>query len=187
MYRLDPNQFEGALLEAGYRSISDLARSLKIHRNTIHHYLSGGSVFPENLEKILVALNCRPEELITKTSDPWLDQMGKMAPIIDQLHSQFPDVTFILFGSRAKKRAHSYSDWDIGVYRKEGLSHSDYIKIYNVAEDLAEPTPYIIEVINFNKADWSFLKSASKKWVFLSGNLVDWIHLQKKVLGHGQL
>jgi predicted nucleotidyltransferase len=165
----------------GYRSIGALAKQLGMHRNTVHHYLSGNGVFPENLEKMLSALDLKPwDVLVEKREEPTL-LLEPIAPLIDQLHREFPDVTFVLFGSRTRGRAHKYSDWDIGVFSEKGMSHEEYRRIALRADELAEDLPFMVEVVNLNRADSAFLRDASRGWKFLVGTMGDWIALERKV------
>ena len=182
MFIVDPNRFQEALKERGYHSLTQLAHELGMHRNTLHYYLSGRPPLPENFEKVIRALNLTPGEILIEkeVSKKFVHQ--EIAPLVDQLHSEFPDITFILFGSRAKGRGRKYSDWDLGVYCKEGLSHQRYRSIVRRKEDLVENSPYLVDLVNLNNADSSFLKKISKHWVFLTGRQQDWIELQKSLI-----
>lgn len=181
MYILDKSKFKGALKERGFRSIGDLADFLGIHRNSIHHYLSGNGVFPENFEKIINALGLKPEDILIEKEKPFTSDLGGVAPIIDELQIRFPEVTFVLFGSRAKKRAQKYSDWDIGIYSKKEIDHEKFRKISRMTEDLFEDLPYFVDIINLNEAGEYFLREISRNWKFLAGKLNGWVDLQRKV------
>lgn len=180
MYILDLKRFREALKEGGFRSIGELAGSLGIHRNTIHHYLSGQGIFSESLEKIFRALKIKPHDIMIDKEDKTLHPLEKIAPVIDQLQQEFPDATFILFGSRSRGSAHKYSDWDIGVFSKSGLPHKIYRQIVRRKDELIEDLPYFVEIVNFNHADSYFLREASKDWRFLTGKVSDWIDIQRK-------
>lgn len=180
MYILDSRRFQKALKESGFRSIGELAKSLGMHRNTIHYYLSGRGVFSEKLDKIIHSLNLKPYDVLIDEEDKARLPFEKIAPMIDELQKEFSDVAFILFGSRSRRSAHKYSDWDIGVYRKGGLSHKDYRRVVKRAGDLSEDLPFFVEIINFNKASGLFLREASKGWTFLAGRLKDWLDIQRK-------
>lgn len=178
---MNEKAFYDALEKNGYRSISELAKKLKIHRNTIHYYLSRHNVFPSALEKMISALNLDLNDIIVKRESEDV-QFEQIAPLLDELSLAFPDVTFILFGSRAKGSFNKYSDWDVGVYRIGGLPHQYYYrKIIRMKNELAEDLPFFIDIVNFNKADRDFLKEASKGWSFLTGNLKGFLELKKKV------
>lgn len=181
MHIINPERFRQALHEKGYRSIGELARRVGIHRNTIHYYLSGNDVFPEKLEQIMAALDLDPSDLIKKTPSPQLPRVAPIAPIIDTLVSEFPAVTFILFGSRATGKNRKYSDWDIGVTKKGVLDHEEHRKISIRCDDLTEDFPYFVQIVNLDRADRDFLRCASQGWKFLAGHLENWVDLHKRV------
>lgn len=180
MVILNRERFREALENKGYGSAGELAAALGIHRNTIQHYLSGKSALPDALEKIIRALAIKPSEAFIEKKEPDFLKTEAIAGVVDELHKAFPEVTFVLFGSRATGRAHKYSDWDIGVYSRQGIEHSLYIKIAIQKSDLEDNLPYFIDIINLNRADPSFLNDMAKHWVFLTGSQLDWIALQKK-------
>lgn len=181
MHILDTSRFQRAMKEKGFRSISELAHHLGVHRNTIHYYLSGRPVFPANFERLLKVLDLKPEEILLEKGEGASLPLQEIAPLIDELQSDFPKVTFVLFGSRVRRRAHKYSDWDIGVFSKDGIPHALYRRIGQHMDDLVEDLPFMVDVVNLNLADNSFLREASKDWTFLAGQLKDWLELQRKV------
>ncbi len=181
MHMIDKKLFSEGLRKRGYRTIGELADSLNIHRNTVHYYLSGHNVFPEALERIISALDLDIRDIIVK-KDESPAQIEKIAPTIDKLQGKYPDVAFILFGSRAKGKSKKYSDWDIGVYRSGGLLHETYRNIIKKKNDLAENLPFFIDVVNFNNADAPFLREASKSWQFLTGSIKSFLELKRKAV-----
>lgn len=181
VYILDPKRFEEAMWRQGFASIGALARELGIHRNTIHHYLSGHGVFPEKLEKLFACLSLQPTDVLIQKTERNENPLSPIAPLVDRLQHQFPDAAFVLFGSRARNTARPYSDWDIGVYNQKDISHDDYRKMYREKDDWEDDSPYKVDVTNLNRADGEFLKSASRGWIFLGGNLGSWLALNQKV------
>lgn len=181
MYIINNKKFYDTLKASGYSSIGDLAKALGIHRNTIHYYLSGHRVFPESIEKIIEALNLRPAEILKKSIQSNEFSFKEIADIIDKLHYEFPNVSFILFGSRARLTNQKYSDWDIGAFSSDGLPHETYRRILRRKDELAENLQYFIDIINLNNADENFLIEISKSWKFLAGRLNDWLEIQRKV------
>ncbi|NLD28056.1 MAG: nucleotidyltransferase domain-containing protein [Myxococcales bacterium] len=127
------------------------------------------------------ALGLKPQDFIIDIPDEAAAPIEKIAPIIDRLHEEFPDVTFILFGSRAKGTAAKYSDWDIGALRAGGLPHDEYKKVLIRKDELVEDFPYFVDMVNLDRADAAFLREASRGWVFLTGRLADWIEFKKGV------
>ncbi|MBI4125528.1 MAG: nucleotidyltransferase domain-containing protein [Deltaproteobacteria bacterium] len=163
-------------------TIGALASHLGIHRNTIHHYLSGHSVFPAHLNKIFTALDLEPYEILRKKDPPTIKRLEPIADIIDQLERKFPHITFVLFGSRTRPRHHPYADWDIGVFSVEGIPHALYRQIKRELGERTENFPYPMDLTNLNRADREFLQNAARGWVFLGGRLKDWVILNQRTL-----
>lgn len=180
MHIIDANRFYEAMKNKGFKTLGELAGYLKIHRNTIHHYLSGHGIFPESFEKIISTLELKPDDILTNKIEKDLFPTEKIAPIVDRLHENFPDVTFVLFGSRARGSAAKYSDWDVGVYSSKGLTHEQYRNIAKLKDDLVENFPFFVDIVNLNRADANFLNAVRKDWIFLTGMCNDWIELQRK-------
>lgn len=179
MYIIDAEKFTKAAREKGYQSIAQLASSLGVHRNTVHYYLSGHGVFPSSLDKLLETLDLSPNEIIVKKKSE-NSSNDKIASLVDILHKEFPDVSFVLFGSRARGVAGKYSDWDIGVFSKEGLKHDVYRRVVRRKNDLVENFPFSVDIVNLNRTSEYFLQEASKGWTFLTGRVSDWIELKRK-------
>jgi len=183
MYIISPTLFEKRFKKMGFKSIGQLAKQLGIHRNTIHYYLSGHSVFPQNLSHLFDLLDLKPHDILIKKEGTVSTPIKKIAPIINTLQRDFPGITFVLFGSRAKSKETPYSDFDIGIFSKKGIPHETYRLMRQNVGELEETFPYHIDLVNFNNADISFLKNALKGAIFLGGFLVDWTHLTEEVLG----
>ena len=180
MYIIDSKKFHEALKQKGYTTLQAFAKELKIHRNTLHYYLSGNGVFPLALNQILERLELKPEDILIQKEKPLLNKLEPISKIMEELQKKFPQVTFVLFGSRTKSKTHQYADWDIGVFSTEGLPNDYYRQIKRSAEEAAEYLPYMIDLTNLNRADPDFLKRASKGWLFLGGKLKDWMLLNQK-------
>lgn len=178
---IDPKRFEEAMRQQGFASIGALAKDLGIHRNTIHHYLSGHGVFPAMLEKLFSRLSLHPADVLIQKKQQVGNPLSPIASLVDRLQCRFPEVAFVLFGSRARNTARPYSDWDLGVYCRDGISHEHYRAMRSEKEDWEEQSPYMIDVTNLNLADEDFLRSASRGWIFLGGNLGSWLALNQKV------
>jgi predicted nucleotidyltransferase len=181
VYKIDKNRFVSAMKKAGFSSIQDLADFHRLHRNTIHYYLSTSSVITGKLETLLDAINLPLFEAVVKVEDQKPSSFELIAPVIDGLHEKYSDVTLVLFGSRAKSRHRNYSDWDIGAYRKDGLDHKTYRAMRLYVSEQQEKLPYFIELVNLNRASKDFLINASSNWKFLAGKQVDWLEINRKV------
>ena len=183
MYLMNKDLFFERLREKGYLTVGEFARTLGLHRNTISYYLSGRGIFPVGLQKVLRALDLKPAELIVEqnrdlTVSP---SIVRTYELLYRLHLEFPLLTFVLFGSRARQTAHTYSDWDVGVYSTTGISQEDFLKVVRRGEELAEKLPYFLNIVNLNEAPESFLRRISKDWKFLNGQNVDWMSLQRRM------
>lgn len=180
---IDKKIFERALKARGYSTLGELAKDIGVHRNTLHHYLSGQGVFPTSLEKAFSRLQLKPHDILIQTEEPHhLTALEPIAPLVDRLQQDYPSAAFVLFGSRARQKSQRYSDWDIGVYSEKGLPHELYRKMRRKKNEFEESSPYRIDLINLNRADTDFFKEASKGWSFLGGSLNSWLHLNKEVL-----
>lgn len=165
----------------GYTSLGSFAKALDLHRNTLHHYLSGHSVFPAGLNRILAALDVEPNEILMKKETPKINQIKPIVEIVDVLEREFPNVTYVLFGSRTRTKFHPYADWDLGVFSVEGIPHPLYRRIKKRLSELAENFPCAVDLTHLNRADGEFLKNISKGWVFLGGKLKDWVTLHDQI------
>ncbi len=86
MHILNSSRFEARLKEKGYKSLSELALSLGMHRNTLHYYLRGQPVFSHKLEKIFEALDINPLKFIVKKAGQIPDQADKLKSAISSLN-----------------------------------------------------------------------------------------------------
>lgn len=181
MYIIDSKKFHEALEQRGYTTLQAFAKELGLHRNTLHYYLSGNGVFPTALNQILDRLELKPEEILIQKEKPFLQKLEPISEVMEKLQKKFPQVTFVLFGSRTKSKATKYADWDIGIFSAEGLPHGLYRQIKKELSDTTEDLPTFFDLTNLNNADSDFLKRASKGWIFLGGKLKDWMLLNQKV------
>lgn len=91
-----------ALRASRYRSISRLAAAIGVHRNSLSNYVNGGPVFPEVLERALLALQIDPTTMITRAV-PSVDQSTRiMANLTDRIAREDPLACVVLCGSRAR-------------------------------------------------------------------------------------
>lgn len=180
MQIVDNKRFAKAMKDKGYSSIGEFAKRLGVHRNTIHYYLSGHGVFPQAFEKIMKALDLKPSDILIDDGISTGSSFEQIASLIDELHTEFPQVSFVLFGSRSRGEAAKYADWDIGVFSDKGLSHETYRRVVRRKNELIEDLPFFVDIVNLNRADENFLAEISKEWRFLAGRLSDWIKMQRK-------
>jgi uncharacterized protein len=158
----------------GISSLGELAARLGLHRNTLHHFLSGASVLPRSVAELLDILRLTPSEaLVIKTevpASPW----QPIAALVTALFEEFPDLTFVLFGSRAKGKARKYSDFDLGVYSSAKIATARFLKITQRKEDHAENLPFSVDLVNLTQAEESFVRSIGTDAILLAGNRCLW-------------
>jgi predicted nucleotidyltransferase len=177
---IDSERFYDALRRQGYRSLKDFAHAIGVHRNTLQHYLSGRGVLPASIETAAQALGVSCTDILMERRETSSGLPPEVAHVIDVLHEQFPRVTFVLFGSRAKGKAHRYSDWDVGIFSRHGVDHETYRKILRMKDELAEDLSFAIDIVNLHNADRRFLCAISRSWIMLAGMREDWIDLERR-------
>lgn len=170
-----------ALKKKGFKSYSQLARALGIHRNTIGRYLSGEPALPQALERIMLALDLSVGDLITRRHLSKKVPGSQIAELIDQFSSQRPDCAFVLFGSRARGSYKQYSDYDLGVYRSAGLSFEAYSRLLDCVAEWNDSRLSSVQLVNFCKADSEFLENVAEDLVFLAGSILEWQNLLSKL------
>lgn len=187
MFILNAKLIEEKLRKSPYQNITGLAKDLKIHRNTIHFYLSGNRVLPQKFEEIINALNITPAEALIKKTKIRPDLEKEIALLADSIHKSYPHISVFLFGSRAREikdiaqKKNLYRDIDLGIFSSEGISFDDYLKIISRKSDFEENSAYVFDVTNLNNADNTFLKTIYNDLIFLNGRLVDWNTLREKI------
>lgn len=178
MHALDPEKFSKALKQSRIKSILELSRRVGLHRNTINHYLAGHSVYQAGYEKICTFLKKTPDDLVKKEKKSFLTP--ELAQFVDTLHHGFPHISFVLFGSRARSTFKKFSDWDIGFFSSQKISHADHLRLLRLKGEFLENSLEFIDLVNLNRADRDFLISCRNDLIFLTGSLSDWRNLQKR-------
>ncbi len=184
MYIVDSAKFKKQIQKKGYKSLKDLAKAFSIHRNTLNHYLTGASVFPSKLSKLFDSLEIDPWSVIVKTVEEPKGYEDQIAEIVDRLSTEFPSWTFTLFGSRSRHDYTEYSDWDIGIFNKEGIEHSSYIRARIICKEWEEKLPFHIDLVNLANADREFLFTIRNDLQFLAGKRLGWNYL-RSLIAHG--
>lgn len=161
------------LRELDYKSVLDLSKRRKIHRNTIQNYLSGKDPFANAFISICHALDINPTDLISpiSTTEAKLENISEILPIAADIAKSSDDIAVILIGSRAKRTNKKYSDWDIGVTGgKNSIRGIDYLKLKGRVEELADDLPRNVQLINLDDAPAWFLREIDYLPIFLDGN-----------------
>ena len=177
---LDTATLGRAIREAGYGSVRAFADALGLHRNTVGNYLSGQTALPTALERMLVALHLEPGDVLR------LERRDRRVPglevraLVDELHSAMPDAAFVLFGSRARGTAKTYSDFDLGVYRCGSLEFSDYSRLVDRVEEWNEQSLHEAQLVDLVAADVDFVRRIADDVVFLAGSIDAWCALLEK-------
>lgn len=177
---LDSEKVYFAMKERGYSSIEELANALGVHRNTIFPYLSGDRALPDCLDRLLFMLNLSPREALIPNYRTKKQYGLELSMLLSDLVQANPLCAFFLFGSRARGDFKKYSDYDLGVYSKNGLGFSEFSKLIDLAKKWEEDKHYDVNLTNFTLADAEFIMNVSRDWVFLGGDLASWVDLHKK-------
>lgn len=182
MHILDKRRIKLAAKAQGYSSIGDLAQAIGVHRNTLQRYFSSAGIFPHSIEILFEKLKINPSEALVQLSNqPSIDETSnEISNFVDDLSKAYPQFTFILFGSRTNSKSRKNSDWDIGVYRKGGLSHSEFVEFLVDAKDRAEKLSHLVDIVNLNRASPDFLTSVIRTGRLLAGRMSDWSLLKKE-------
>lgn len=175
-YQLDANKLRKILSQKGFYNLSHFTKANRLNRATLHHYLKGVGPFPKSYYKICEALQTDPLDLLAPTlAHQAIPQIHEITPLIKEISQYSPELSIGLFGSRAKKKAKLYSDWDLGVSQGDNpLSSRDYLRLKNKISDLSENLPRSIDLINLDQAPSWFLQEIDYKPVFLGGNKTNW-------------
>ncbi len=183
MYALNLDYISKIAKSKGYGGIKPLLTHLGLHRNTFDRYMKGSPVLPSSVEKVIAALDISIEKATYKkvqNSELAIDNL------INCIHKHYPNVSIFLFGSQARegsRKARKYSDFDLGLYSKQGIIFSDYLKILEIKDDYEENNPQRIDVVNLEKADKDFLINIIPDMRMLVGFEKDFIDLKRKAYG----
>ena len=179
MYVLNINQIKKTLHARGYSGLKPFLERIGLHRNTLDRYVRGAPVLPVSIEKALAALEIPIEQAICMH---YQEEKLSIDSLVTSIHTSYPQVSIFLFGSRARKSARKYSDFDIGVYSQSGISFSQYLAILEQKENYEEHAPEKIDCVNLNLAEKDFLLSVVPDLRLLAGYERDTIELRGKIL-----
>ena len=181
MYVIDPHALEKAMADNGYPTLQALADAMGVHRNTLHYYLKGQSIFPKAINDLLDRLNLSPAQAIRKKAVARHRVWSAIAPIVDRLTKEFPAVAWVMFGSRARGDERKYSDWDLGVFAKKGIEHRQYVNMRVRLAELMEATAYLADLTNLSVADREFYDTVASDLAYLGGSFTEWLALQERI------
>lgn len=181
IYTLNKEAFFQALHKRGFKSASQLSTSIGAHRNSLSHYLKGGSVIPEILERALALLNMDPTSILKLNLSDTSDSTQVIAELSDQIAQMSPQSCVVLFGSRARGRPKPFSDFDLGVYAKGGLPFRTLSLMLSLVDQWNNSTMKTAQLTNLSEADRDFLREISTDLIFTSGSSVAWNDLQARI------
>jgi transcriptional regulator with XRE-family HTH domain len=180
---LDRERFLTALAKGGYASLTELASAVGVHRNSLSNYLNGAQIFPEVLEKAMVALRVEPASVI-KTLPPFQTEPERViGALSDAIARKDDHCCVVLFGSRARGRPKRFSDYDLGVYNPSGIPFSDLSLMLSCVDDFNDETMQTAQLTNISEADGNFLTEIGPDLQFLAGSRVAWTALRDKIQG----
>lgn len=177
---LDTEALGRAIRDAGFGSVRAFADALGLHRNTVGNYLNGQTALPDALERMLVALQLEPGDVLR------LERQVRQVPglevrdLVDELHRAMPDAAFVLFGSRARGTAKTDSDFDLGVHRAAGLAFTDYSRLIDRVEEWNEQNLHEAHLVDLVAADVDFVRRIADDMIFLAGSMGSWCALLQK-------
>ena len=180
---LNREGFLAALSERGYSSVSELAGALGVHRNSLSNYINGSQVFPEVLEKALLALRVDPATIIKLTGPSVDDSSRVIAELTDRIATKNLGCCVVLFGSRARGRHKPFSDFDLAVYAPAGIPFVDFSLMLSCVDEFNESTMHTAQLTNISAADDGFLNQIGPDLRFLAGSHVAWNSLVDRVRG----
>ena len=177
---LNAEMLQRAMHEQGYASAKELAADLGLHRNTVGRYLAGNAAIPGALARLLVALDLSPGETLSlrrrRRHVPGL----AVSDLVELLHGALPGAAFVLFGSRARGSAKRFSDYDIGVYRSEGLEFSAYSRLLDLVAEWNRESLSTAQLADLTRADAAFVAGLAEDLLFLAGSHAAWCELLEK-------
>jgi predicted nucleotidyltransferase len=180
---LNRESFLAALSNRGYTSVTELAGALGVHRNSLSNYINGGQIFPEVLEKAMVALHIDPASIIKRTATTDEEPTRIVGELSDKISRKDPACCVVLFGSRARGRHKPHSDYDLGVYTPTGIPFSEFSDMLSCVDDFNDATMTTAQLTNISDADDAFLTEIGPDLQFLAGSRVAWTTLRDRIRG----
>jgi transcriptional regulator with XRE-family HTH domain len=163
-----------AMHSKGISSLNELAARARVHRNTLNYLLSGRrSPISDSLLRFATVLEVDALTLLSRGGDKSAqdDKIEFIRSRLSGLVELYPNVVFLLIGSRARGKAQEFSDWDIAISAgKGGLSTEDYLKIKQSILSVFDSWQYSVDVVNLDQApDW-FLLDLDYLPMYLAGD-----------------
>lgn len=168
----------------GYQSLQQFAKRHHLHRNTLSGLLGGKSVFLPSFRKVVEQLKIDPMELLIPASSlsPSIPFIDEIKPVVGRLLKERKEIVVLLLGSRTKKKAKKYSDWDIGIFSHHSpVGGLEYLRLKRLVEEATENIVRQVDLVNLNQAPVWFLENL--KILFLDGDKESYTYLQGLIDG----
>ena len=157
---LDNKKLGLALERKGIKSTLELSRLSGIHRNTLSPYLSGEkSIYSNAIVELSKFLETDPEQLRVEAS---IEADDFIIKLVEELHrnfsSNYPELSVLLFGSRAKGKARKFSDYDLGVTAgSKTISSRDFLAMKELILNQSDNFAWKVDLANLDQAPTWFL------------------------------
>jgi predicted nucleotidyltransferase len=180
MHKLNMQAIKAAAKKRGFGGVKPFLEHLGLHRNALDRFSRGAGVLPESIERVLAALNLPIHEAVLR-QDESRGVAEEIMPFVEELHKRHPTISIFLFGSRARGRARTYSDFDLGVYARDGVRLAEFLQILEEKEAFEEVAPQRIDCVNLNNATPEFLREIAPDLRLLAGYDRDRLALEREV------
>ena len=173
-YRLHNAKLRALLRQQGHASVLEFCKTKKINRATLYSYLQGDGPLMEPYYQLCAALKVDPISLLEPVKVSLPEEIERL---LRECENTQPDLAIGLFGSRAKGRAHPYSDWDFGVTQgAEPLSTERFLELKSAVDDFTEDFVHSVDLMNLDQAPQWFLASIKYEPLYMAGSLTAWHH-----------
>lgn len=171
-YSYSPHGLRSRIMECGYRSVDDFARSHGIHRNTLYAYLNGAkSILSNAAMKIAESIGVDdPLELAVEIPMGGSTER-KLHAACKNVCEERPNVVCMLIGSRARGNSKPMSDYDVAFSGgMNELGADGYLNMRSELEDLIEDLPLSVDIVNLDGVSTSFLLEMNYIPCYICGN-----------------
>lgn len=179
MHQLNMQAIRTAVKKLGFGGVKPFLGHLGLHRNALDRFSRGAGVLPESIERVLSALSLPIHEAVVPQPGT-LGFAEEIMPLVEQIHRGHPTTSIFLFGSRAKGRARKFSDYDLGVYAKDGVPLTDFLHILEETEAFEEKASQRIDCVNLSSATPEFLREIAPDLTLLAGYERDRVEIKRK-------
>lgn len=175
-YQLNKVKFTQTLFKKGYKNAAEFTKKHHINRSTLNHYLKGKGPLLDSYYEICHYLDVDPLFLLSPVNPlDAISHYDEIKPIIEEIVKTNSLLAVGLFGSRAKRSAKKFSDWDLGLTAgKQNLKPQEYYRLKDLIQNLSEDLPRSVDVIYLDEAPIWFFEEMDYDPLFLAGNRQSW-------------